>query len=108
MLTYYLISALLSYFSWNWLLTKPRLVYTSQHTVTKNGKTFQTCYDPIGRKVWTMLLIIVGSLIPILNTILFVVCWIVLLILKENSCAEWDDIFPVAGRSRLSQIFLTC
>lgn len=51
-------------------------------------------YEPIGLKRWSLFLIIIVSILPILNIIAVIAAIIMFFIIKEDNYLDWDEVFP--------------
>lgn len=79
---FWIITAIITFFLFRWIVTVPCLIEV-------NGT-----YEPIGMKLWILLLIIVLALTPILNLILDIAAIVALIAYRYLEEMEWNEMFP--------------
>lgn len=102
MTLFWIISAIVTFFCLRWLMTVPCLKPVKSGL---SGYRTVNTYQPIGLKIWSLLLIILVSLVPFLNLICLICGIIVALAHRSTEDIDWNVLFP-PGKSKLMS-FLT-
>lgn len=90
---FWIITVIITFFLLRWIVKVPCLIEKRVST-GPNSYDYKNIYTPIGMKLWTFLLIVVVSFIPILNLLIDLAAIVAFFIYKADESIDWDEMFP--------------